>query len=120
MFQEQRFSRFLHHLHENIVLQPVDFLKVSVPSIIYVFQNNLLYVAVSNLEAATFQVRTLQQFDVLHSDEDEDFLFIGSREPCEVIAEPLVSYVQAVFSMWPCLTWSLPPFKYVRSNSSVF
>ena len=47
---------WLRHLYENIVLQPMDCLKVSVPSFVYVIQNNLLYIAVSNLEAATFQV----------------------------------------------------------------
>ena len=40
----------------NIVLQPWDTLKVSVPAFIYTIQNNLLFVAVSNLSAATFQV----------------------------------------------------------------
>ena len=33
-------------------------LKMSVPAIVYMVQNNLQYVAVSNLEAAVFQVRT--------------------------------------------------------------
>ncbi|XP_059143182.1 UDP-N-acetylglucosamine transporter-like isoform X2 [Physella acuta] len=47
---------WLKLLYEDIILEPMDCVKVSIPSIIYVLQNNLLYVAVSNLDAATFQV----------------------------------------------------------------
>ncbi|PVD24208.1 hypothetical protein C0Q70_14678 [Pomacea canaliculata] len=56
LYEERSVWKWLRHLYENIILQPVDCLKVSVPSFIYVLQNNLLYIAVSNLEAATFQV----------------------------------------------------------------
>ncbi|XP_013073108.1 UDP-N-acetylglucosamine transporter-like isoform X2 [Biomphalaria glabrata] len=47
---------WLKLLYEDIILEPMDCVKVSIPSLIYVLQNNLLYVAVSNLDAATFQV----------------------------------------------------------------
>merc|ERR550519_2681971 len=49
-------SHTMSHLHEEIIRKPKETLKVAVPAFIYTLQNNLLYVAVSNLPAATFQV----------------------------------------------------------------
>ncbi|XP_061588570.1 solute carrier family 35 member A3b isoform X3 [Cololabis saira] len=43
-------------LKEQIVKKPVETLKLAVPAGIYTLQNNLLYVALSNLDAATYQV----------------------------------------------------------------
>ncbi|XP_048739116.2 UDP-N-acetylglucosamine transporter-like isoform X1 [Ostrea edulis] len=54
--QEKTLTKFVCYLRDNIWRQPMDCLKVSVPSIIYTLQNNLLYIALSNLDAATFQV----------------------------------------------------------------
>ncbi|XP_007250690.3 solute carrier family 35 member A3b isoform X2 [Astyanax mexicanus] len=43
-------------LKEEIVNKPLETLKLAIPSGIYTLQNNLLYVALSNLDAATYQV----------------------------------------------------------------
>ncbi|XP_071796482.1 CMP-sialic acid transporter-like [Asterias amurensis] len=40
----------------NVITNPRDSFKMCVPSIIYAIQNNLAFVALSNLDAATYQV----------------------------------------------------------------
>ncbi|KAH8409145.1 hypothetical protein KR009_009107, partial [Drosophila setifemur] len=49
-------QKFARSLHKTIVANPVDTLKVCVPSLVYIVQNNLLYVSASHLDAATYQV----------------------------------------------------------------
>lgn len=55
-WQFKSFSKWVEHLYEALIVNWVDTLKMSVPAIVYMIQNNLQYVAVSNLEAAVFQV----------------------------------------------------------------
>lgn len=49
-------SEFLSHMYRYVLTQPYDNMKICVPALVYVAQNNLIYVAVSNLDASTFQV----------------------------------------------------------------
>uniref|UniRef100_A0A1B0G5L2 Uncharacterized protein n=1 Tax=Glossina morsitans morsitans TaxID=37546 RepID=A0A1B0G5L2_GLOMM len=49
-------QRFFRTLHKTIIVNPIDTLKVCVPSLVYIVQNNLLYVSASHLDAATYQV----------------------------------------------------------------
>ncbi|XP_035720953.1 UDP-galactose translocator-like [Vespa mandarinia] len=54
--EEGELLKFYNALKQTIIKEPVDTLKVCVPSILYIIQNNLLYVSASNLDAATYQV----------------------------------------------------------------
>lgn len=58
VFKEHSYSmRALNSiLRQEIAHKPFDTLKLAIPSGIYTLQNNLLYVALSNLDAATYQV----------------------------------------------------------------
>ncbi|KAI1726059.1 nucleotide-sugar transporter domain-containing protein [Ditylenchus destructor] len=51
--------KFLRMLKEQVVLKPRDTLKVCIPTMVYVFQNNILYVGASHLNATAFMI-TLQ------------------------------------------------------------
>lgn len=50
------FGRFYNLVRAHTVQNPLDTLKVGVPALLYVVQNNLLYLSASNLDAATSQV----------------------------------------------------------------
>lgn len=54
--QQRTLTGFLGVLYHHLIEGWRDTLKMSVPAIVYMVQNNLQYVAVSNLEAAVFQV----------------------------------------------------------------
>jgi UDP-sugar transporter A1/2/3 len=54
--EDRSLTKWWGTLHSTIVLQPMDTLKVMVPSAVYLIQNNLLYVAASNLDVATYQI----------------------------------------------------------------
>ena len=43
-------------IKDQIINKPVDTLKLAIPSGLYTIQNNLLFIALSNLDAATYQV----------------------------------------------------------------
>ena len=47
---------FFNALNENVFSKPADTLKMCVPAFLYTIQNNLLFLALSNLDAATYQV----------------------------------------------------------------
>lgn len=48
--------RLKNALVEHIFCSPRELLKLSVPSIVYAVQNNMAFLALSNLDAAVYQV----------------------------------------------------------------
>ncbi|KAI9595953.1 nucleotide-sugar transporter-domain-containing protein [Syncephalis fuscata] len=54
--QSSSWASFQRRVKRDILQQPKDLLLMAVPSALYAIQNNLLYIALSNLEAASFQV----------------------------------------------------------------
>lgn len=56
--------RAISQLHTEIVRNGREMFKLSVPAILYTIQNNLLYIALTYLDAATFQVCT--NCEILH------------------------------------------------------
>lgn len=54
--ESNSFQQFATSLYNIILKNKIDTLKVCVPSLLYVIQNNLLFTAASHLDAATFQV----------------------------------------------------------------
>ncbi|KAF9347241.1 hypothetical protein BGX26_001259 [Mortierella sp. AD094] len=55
-YKTSSITRTAQIVNKEIIQQPQEILKMLVPSGLYALQNNLLYIALSNLEAATFQV----------------------------------------------------------------
>ena len=49
-------GQLVQSIKQNIIERPYDALKIMVPALLYLVQNSLLYVALSNLTAPVFQV----------------------------------------------------------------
>jgi hypothetical protein len=49
-------GKFKASLSENVLGSPKELMKLSVPSLVYAVQNNMAFLALSNLDAAVYQV----------------------------------------------------------------
>lgn len=49
-------GNLIGELQEHVINSPMEIIKLCVPSLLYTIQNNLLYLALTNLDAATYQV----------------------------------------------------------------
>lgn len=54
--EERNVGNAFKLIYNKILLQPYDTFKTGIPALLYTLQNNLLFVSISNLDAATFQV----------------------------------------------------------------
>jgi hypothetical protein len=52
----QTTGKLMTELNTHVIGAPMELMKLSVPSFLYCVQNNLLYLALTNLDAATYQV----------------------------------------------------------------
>ena len=60
IIEERNVVRAFRKIHSDVLRQPHDTLKTGLPALLYTLQNNMLFVAISNLDAATCQAsRTL-------------------------------------------------------------
>jgi hypothetical protein len=61
--EKQTMQRWLWALKYEIIDERIETLKMLIPAGLYALQNNLLFLALSNLDAATFQVRYVYSFN---------------------------------------------------------
>ena len=56
IYQHGNIKNALNEMYTEIVQRPNEIMKISIPALLYVVQNNLLYYALSHLDTPTFQV----------------------------------------------------------------
>uniref|UniRef100_A0AC35THK1 UDP-galactose transporter n=1 Tax=Rhabditophanes sp. KR3021 TaxID=114890 RepID=A0AC35THK1_9BILA len=56
IFQMKSITKFVKHTRQAVFVEWKETLKLAVPSLIYIFQNNVYYISLSNLEPTTFCV----------------------------------------------------------------
>ena len=56
IYEQRNVMSGLKLIYNQIICKPYDTFKTGVPALLYTLQNNLLFISISNLDAATFQV----------------------------------------------------------------
>jgi hypothetical protein len=101
-------GNLLSELKIHILQSPAEMAKLSVPSFLYTVQNNLLYLALTNLDAATYQVcyqlkiLTTAVFSML-------LLQVGQSKACFLTLH--------CATLIPCFASSTTLFFFCRENS---
>lgn len=63
MEERCNFRSFLENIRDNLCTDWRDNLLIGVPGVVYAVQNNLIFIAVSHLNASVFQVNRLPRFE---------------------------------------------------------
>ena len=87
---------WFNQIKDNIIKQPLDCLKIAGLAFLFLIQNNLHYVAATNLEAVTFQVNKLFRSFVC------SFVCSFVRS-LRVVAYLFVHFVNSIASMILCI-----------------
>ena len=81
----------------EVLKKPAETVKLSIPSTLYTIQNNLIILALSNLDAATFQVHTFCQrpptyillITILFQFSFSDYVSIENSHNCILFCTPV-------------------------------
>jgi len=61
IYEERSIVTVFKLIYEKVIRHPKDTFKTGIPALLYTLQNNLLFISISNLDAATFQVSVEQK-----------------------------------------------------------
>jgi len=62
IYEERSIIKSFKLIYEKVIHQSKDTFKTGIPALLYTLQNNLLFISISNLDAATFQVNIKKKF----------------------------------------------------------
>jgi hypothetical protein len=108
----------LQELNEHVMQSPIEMMKLTVPSFLYTVQNNLLYFALTNLDAATYQVcyqlkiLTTAVFSMILL--QVRFFFFHSKLGTKISEQKL--YFQYLFSLLLTTTFHLKYYVWFSEN----
>jgi solute carrier family 35 (UDP-sugar transporter), member A1/2/3 len=56
LYEQGSVRRGLRNIYDQVICEPKDTLKPGILAMLYILQNNLVFIAISNLDAAIYQV----------------------------------------------------------------
>lgn len=97
-------------IYAKVICQWEDTIKTGIPALLYTIQNNLLFLSISNLDAATFQVRRAERpndepcraLGQLPVEDIHDCFVYGAHSPSLVESGAMVRVVPAVSGYFSC------------------